>query len=156
MTMALKTISRMTSKPGLTSAPSFLGTGWGFPPTFSRPQLGVEMVGGIEDIRQSLRILFSTAQGERVMLPEYGCDLWRMVFRGLTTTLTTELKDMVEQAIVLWEPRIDLLSVSAVRDPEQDGLVNIDVAFAVRRTNTRSNFVYPFFLSEATLVRSDS
>ena len=138
------------------SDPAFLGSGWSFPPTFSRSVLGITLVSGIEDIRESLQILFSTAQGERVMLPEYGCDLWRMVFRGLTTTLTTELKDMVEQAIILWEPRIDLLSVSAVRDPDQDGLVNIDVAFTVRRTNTRSNFVYPFLLQEATLVRSES
>jgi phage baseplate assembly protein W len=136
--------------------PAFLGSGWSFPPTFSRSLLGITLVSGIEDIRESLQILFSTAQGERVMLPEYGCDLWRMVFRGMTTTLTTELKDMVEQAIILWEPRIDLLSVSAVRDPDQDGLINIDVAFTVRRTNTRSNFVYPFLLQEATLVRSES
>jgi uncharacterized protein len=139
-----------------TSDPAFLGTGWSFPPTFSRTLLGVEMVSGLADIRESLHILFSTAQGERVMLPDYGCDLWRMVFRGLTTTLTTQLKDMVEQAIVLWEPRIDVLSVSAVADPERDGLVNIGVEFTVRRTNTRSNFVYPFLLGEATLVRSDS
>jgi phage baseplate assembly protein W len=138
------------------NSPAFLGSGWSFPPTFSRPLLGIEMVSGIEDIRESLRILFSTAQGERVMLPEYGCDLWRMVFRGLTTTLTTELQDMVEQAIVMWEPRIDLLSVDAVRDPDRDGLVNIEVAFAVRRTNARSNFVYPFMLQEATLVRPES
>src|SRR5664280_881873 len=102
------------------SDPAFLGTGWGFPPTFSRTLLGVEMVSGLSDIRESLQILFSTAQGERVMLPEYGCDLWRMVFHGLTTTLTTQLRDMVEQAIVLWEPRIDVLSVEATPDPGRD------------------------------------
>jgi uncharacterized protein len=132
--------------------PAFLGTGWGFPPTFSRPLQGVEMVSGVADIRESLHILFSTAQGERVMVPLYGCDLWRMVFRDLTTTLLTELKDMVEQAIVLWEPRIDLLAVDVVQDLAEDGLVRIEVDFVVRRTNTRSNFVYPFYLREATLA----
>ncbi|MEA2822599.1 MAG: uncharacterized protein QOJ86_4603 [Bradyrhizobium sp.] len=139
-----------------TSDPSFLGTGWSFPPTFSREVLGVETVSGLADIRESLQILFSTAQGERIMLPDYGCDLWRMVFHDLTTTLTTRLRDMVEQAIVLWEPRIDVLSVTADADPERDGLVNIGVEFTVRRTNTRSNFVYPFMLGEATLVRPES
>jgi phage baseplate assembly protein W len=139
-----------------TSGPAFLGTGWSFPPTFPREVLGVETVSGLADIRESLQILFSTARGERIMLPDYGCDLWRMVFRGLTTTLTTQLRDMVEQAIVLWEPRIDVLSVSAIADPERDGLVNIGVEFTVRRTNTRSNFVYPFMLGEATLVRPES
>jgi phage baseplate assembly protein W len=132
--------------------PAFLGTGWGFPPTFSRSLQGVEMVSGVTDIHQSLRILFATAQGERIMLPLYGCDLWRMVFRDLTTTLLAELKDMVEQAIVLWEPRIDLLAVDVVQDPAEDGLVRIEVEFVVRRTNTRSNFVYPFYMREATLA----
>lgn len=110
------------------------------------------MVSGVEDIRQSLRILFATTPGERVMLPLYGCDLWRMVFRDLTTTLLTELKDMVEQAIVLWEPRIDVLAVDVVQDSTEDGLVRIEVEFMVRRTNTRSNFVYPFYMREATFA----
>src|SRR2546421_153337 len=132
--------------------PAFLGTGWGFPPTFSRPLQGVEMVSGVADIHESLCILFATAQGERVMLLLYGCDLWRMVFRDLTLTLITELKDMVEQAVVLWEPRIDVLSVAVVQDPVEDGVVRIGVEFVVRRTNTRSNFVYPFYMREATLA----
>ena len=132
--------------------PVFLGTGWGFPPTFSRTLQGVEMVSGVADIHESLGILFATARGERVMLPDYGCDLWRMVFRDLTTTLTTELKDMVEQAIVLWEPRIDVLLVDAAEDAFEEGLVRIEVEFVVRRTNTRSNFVYPFYMQEATLA----
>src|SRR5882724_7199618 len=132
--------------------PGFLGTGWGFPPTFSRPLQGVEMVSGVADIRESLHILLSTVPGERVMLPLYGCDLWRMVYRDLTTTLLTELKDMVEQAIVLWEPRIDVLAVDAFQDTAEYGLVRIAVEFVVRRTNTRSNFVYPFYLREATLA----
>src|SRR6266705_2149200 len=132
--------------------PAFLGTGWSFPPAFSRSLLGVEMVGGTADIHESLGILFATTPGERVMLPGYGCDLWRMVFRDLTTTLLTELKDMVEQAIILWEPRIDVLSVDVVQDPVEDGLVRISVEFVVRRTNARSNFVYPFYMREATLA----
>src|SRR5882757_2632308 len=138
---------------GAPADPVFLGTGWGFPPTFSRPLRGVEMVSGVADIHQSLQILFATARGERIMLPLYGCDLWRMVFRDLTTTLTTELKDMVEQAIVLWEPRIDVLLVDAAEDLDEDGLVRIGVAFAVRRTNARGNFVYPFYIREATLAK---
>src|SRR5947207_9897465 len=132
--------------------PAFLGTGWSFPPTFSRPLQGVEMVSGVADIHESLGILFATTPGERIMVPLYGCDLWRMVFRDLTTTLLTELKDMVEQAIILWEPRIDVLSVDVIQDPVEDGLVRIGVEFVVRRTNTRSNFVYPFYMREATLA----
>lgn len=132
--------------------PAFLGTGWSFPPTFSRELRGVEMVSGVSDIRESLRILLGTAQGERIMLPGYGCDLWRSVFRDLTTTLATELKDMVQQAIVLWEPRIDVLSIDVSTDPVQDGVILIGVSYVVRATNTRDNLVYPFATGEATLV----
>lgn len=131
--------------------PSFLGQGWSFPPTFSRVLRGVEMVNGIVDIRESLRILFATALGERIMLPDYGCDLRRMVFQDVTATLMTEIKDMVENAIILWEPRIDLISVDVYQDPQEDGLLQIVVVFTIRTTNTRGNFVYPFYLREATM-----
>lgn len=131
--------------------PAFLGHGWSFPPTFSRALRGVEMVSGVVDIRESLRILFATGLGERVMLPGYGCDLWRMVFQELTPALLTEIKDMVEQAIVLWEPRIDVHAVDVYRDPDEDGLIQIAVVFTIRNTNTRSNFVYPFYMREATM-----
>jgi hypothetical protein len=110
------------------------------------------MVSGVADIRESLRILLGTAQGERIMLPGYGCDLWQSVFRDLTTTLATELKDMVQQAIVLWEPRIDVLSIDVSTDPVQEGVILIDVSYVVRATNTRDNLVYPFATREATLV----
>ena len=59
-----------------------------------------------EDIHQSLLILLSTRIGERVMVPEYGCALWSVVFENLTTTLLTRIQDVVERAIVKWEPRI--------------------------------------------------
>ena len=54
---------------------SFLGRGWSFPPRFDDRQYTIMMVEEEEDIRQSLRILFSTLPGERLMKPDYGCDL---------------------------------------------------------------------------------
>ncbi|HEX8527243.1 GPW/gp25 family protein [Allosphingosinicella sp.] len=110
------------------------------------------MVSDLEDIWQSLRVLMGTARGERVMLPGYGCDLWRFVFQNLTTTLMTELRDMVTSAVILWEPRIDLVAVTVTEDSSTAGLVLIDVSFRIRATNARSNLVYPFYLTEATLA----
>lgn len=130
---------------------SFLGTGWSFPPTFSRQTLSVDMVSDENDIRESLWILFSTSLGERVMLPSYGSQIWQMVFHAINTTLNTQLADMVLQAILYWEPRIDVVDVSVTPDASQDGRVLILVDYIVRRTNTRSNLVYPFYLQEATI-----
>jgi phage baseplate assembly protein W len=130
---------------------SILGTGWSFPPTFSRETLSIDMVSDEKDIHQSLWVLFSTALGERVMLPEYGTQIWQMVFRALNTTLITQLADLVSQAILYWEPRIEVIDISVTPDASQDGRVLIMVDYVVRRTNTRSNLVYPFYLNEATI-----
>jgi phage baseplate assembly protein W len=131
---------------------AFLGTGWTFPPTFSRAANAVVMVSADADIRQSLWVLFTTAPGERVMLETYGCDLWRMVFTNLTATVITQIGDAVRMAVLNWEPRIDVDAVEVSRAPDQDGLISITVAYTVRHTNSRSNLVFPFYLREGTLV----
>lgn len=130
---------------------TFLGRGWGFPPTFSRASFSVQMVEEGEDIRQSLLILFSTALGERIMVPEYGCELFELLFQALTTSLSTQMKVMVERAIVTWEPRIDVQSVVVAADGATPGLATITVEYVVRATNSRSNFVYPFYTNEANV-----
>jgi phage baseplate assembly protein W len=132
--------------------PSFLGRGWSFPPTFSRGAAAVEMVSSAEDIQQSLRILLSTRIGERVMVADYGCALWSLVFENLTTSLLTRLQDMVERAIVKWEPRIRVDEVHTEVDPVETGLVHINVVYTIRATNTRNNFVFPFYVHEATIA----
>lgn len=134
------------------ASPPFLGTGWTFPPTFSRGTLAVVTASGDADIQQSLRVLFSTAPGERTLLEDYGCDLWRMVFVSLTTTVITQIGDAVRMAVLKWEPRIDVDAVEVAMAPGTEALVAITVAYTIRGTNARSNLVYPFYLREGTLV----
>ncbi len=129
----------------------FLGTGWSFPPTFSRLSYSVEMVSDEKDIHESLWVLFSTQLGERVMVPQYGSTLTQMVFRTLNTTLTTQLKNAVWQAILNWEPRITVDSIDVDVDSTSYGIALVGVAYTIRRTNTRSNMVYPFYYAEATI-----
>jgi hypothetical protein len=129
----------------------FLGTGWSFPPTFSRLTYSVEMVSDDNDIQESLRILFQTQMGERVMVPEYGTLLWQMVFRNINTTLMTELEEMVRQAILYWEARITVNDITVQPDASIAGLVLITVDYTIRTTNARNNLVYPFYVNEATI-----
>lgn len=131
---------------------SILGTGWSFPPTFSRADYSVDMASDDLDIQQSLRVLFSTAPGERVMVPDYGCDLWQMVFRAVNSTFKTEAVEAVRVAVLYWEPRIDVTEIGIEPSAETDGLVLITVAYVIRRTNARNNLVYPFYIGEGTLV----
>ena len=129
---------------------AFLGRGWSFPPTFDRTLSRVEMLEEEADIASSLEILFSTATGERVMLPEYGCNLDELVFESLDTRMKTLMADKVENAILYHEPRIDLERVRLDDSRELEGVVLIEIIYRVRTTNTRFNFVYPYYKLEGT------
>ncbi|MGZ8218810.1 GPW/gp25 family protein [Methylomagnum sp.] len=132
---------------------SFLGRGWGFPPTFDAASSGVRMVEADADIRQSLGILFSTLPGERIMLPRYGCPLHALVFEGVNDTLVTQLETLLADAILYFEPRIRVDAINVSQHAHADGLLLIELDYTVIQTNTRSNMVYPFYLLEGTNVR---
>mgnify|MGYP006268291571 CR=1 FL=1 len=127
---------------------NYLGVGWSFPPTFDRRSRAVEMVRAEADIRQSLAILLSTTLGERVMQPTYGCNLDQLLFETLSLSVITYIKDQVETAIVYHEPRIELENLDLSLDEQNQGLVRLSIDFLIVSTNTRSNFVFPFYLEE--------
>ena len=126
---------------------SFLGRGWSFPPSFDQTSGEVDMLNGTEDIQSSLRILLSTRLGERIMQPKYGCNVDDMLFQTLDATLTTEIKNRIEVAILFFEPRIDIEKLQLTQD-ELGGLILLSLDYVIRTTNTRGNLVYPFYLSE--------
>lgn len=132
---------------------SFLGTGWGFPPTFGKDTLQVGMLSDEEDIQSSLEILLSTRQGERVMLHKYGCNLDEMVFEPMTTTFKTYIKDMIQTAILYYEPRIDVKKITLDDSRDAEGVILVIIEYVVRSTNSRYNFVYPFYKNEGTQVK---
>lgn len=129
---------------------SYLGRGWSFPPTFIKGNQQVELVAEETDIEQSLHLLLATRPGERIMQPDYGCNLDVLLFEPLTTTLITYVKDIINTAVVFHEPRINVNSIQIEPQPDQQGLLLLKVDYTIRTTNSRFNFVYPFYLEEAT------
>ncbi len=102
------------------------------------------------DILSSLEILLTTAPGERVLQPEYGCDMEELVFENVDTTTKTLVADKIENAILYFEPRIDLETVRLDDSREWEGVILIEIVFRVRTTNSRFNFVFPFYKNEGT------
>ena len=129
---------------------SFLGTGWSFPPTFNVAAGSVEMTSDEADIQLSLHILLSTRKGERVMEPDYGCNLDDMVFEPMTTTFKTFMRETIKTAILYYEARIDLNSIKIDDSREVEGVILIILDYTVRTTNSRFNFVYPYYKKEGT------
>lgn len=126
---------------------SFLGTGWSFPPEFSDG--AVRMVSGEDDIAGSLEILLGTALGERFLRPKYGLNLRDQLFEPMSTTMTTLLLDRVRTTILVYEPRIRILSLKLDDTGELEGRFLLALEYEVRSTNSRFNLVYPFNLTES-------
>jgi phage baseplate assembly protein W len=136
-----------------TSFNSFLGTGWSFPPTFDRESGQVDLVSDVEDINQSLNILLSTTLGERVMQPDYGCNLKEYMFESLNNSLIGIIKHHVENAILFYEPRIVAENINVTVADSTDlieGRFTITVEYVIPETNSRFNYVYDYYLNEAT------
>ncbi len=128
----------------------FLGVGWSFPPTFNLQIKGVEMTEKEIDIERSLQILLTTALGERVMEPKYGCNMDSILFEPLNTTVKTIMIDKIETAILFFEPRVDAQKINLNLQDELEGKVLIEINYIVRSTNSRYNFVFPYYINEGT------
>ena len=131
---------------------NFLGTGWSFPPSFNRNTQMVDMVSAEDDINQSLEILLSTSLGERVMQPKYGANMSDYQFESLNISMISYLKDLVERAILFYEPRILLENIEITPADSFDlleGRLTINIDYLIQATNSRSNYVYDFYIREA-------
>lgn len=124
----------------------FLGRGWTFPVLPAGGRLGWQ--GGEDKVRQSIWILLSTSPGERVMRPDFGCGIHDLVFEANTAALRGRVEQRVREALLRFEPRIDVVDVRVETPPEARNHLLISVDYRVRANNAFHNLVYPFFLNE--------
>ena len=130
-------------------AKRFLGVGWAFPPHVEADGSTAVAVYE-EDVHQAVRIILGTNPGERVMRPDFGAGLKAFVFEPINSSTLARIRKQVEESLITWEPRIDVLQVSATPDSAQPARLLIEVDYRVRATNAVQNLVYPFYLQEGT------
>jgi phage baseplate assembly protein W len=141
----------------------FLGSGWRFPAAFELG--GVAMSAYEAKVAEAIRIVLGTSRGERVMRPDFGCGIHELVFEPATESTLALIRAAVREALVMWEPRIELLDVQIEAAPGQsprrgrqdatgllaagarEGMLIIGIDYRVRSTNNEFNLVYPFYLS---------
>ena len=131
---------------------SFLGTGWSFPPEFSNTSKAVLMSVDEKDIQESIGIILSTRLGERVMEPNFGCNLEDLLFSPLDLTLKTFAGELVRTAILYFEPRVKVHEVDISQGDDLNGILLITIEYTIRSTNSRSNMVYPFYKTEGNNI----
>ncbi len=128
----------------------FLGAGIAFP-------LGVNADGHLamhsldDQVRQSIFLILQTGKGERVMRPDFGAGLQAQVFDSITPTTITLVQHRVEEALIRFEPRIEVLKVEVNSDQKESGVLLINISYRVRRTDISFNLVYPFYIERGEL-----
>jgi phage baseplate assembly protein W len=131
-------------------APAILGRGVAFP---FGPDLGggIGLVSDEQDIAQALRIILSTAPGERVMRPEFGCGIHEFVFEAVDVSTVGRMDRVIRRAVHRWEPRVDVVDVVLHPHTGADGaqVLLIDLRYRIRATTTLRNLIYPFYLVPA-------
>ena len=126
-----------------------IGRGWGFP-------VGIDATGGIRlsqdepEIEQAIAVIIGTSPGERAMRPTFGCRIHELVFAPNNSETVGLARRHVEEALGMWEPRIDVESIDVSLDPlEVDrGRLNISVEYTIRGTKDSRSLVFPFYLIE--------
>lgn len=128
----------------------FIGRGWKFPVEFKFNDRAVCMLEGEDDIQNSLKVIFETRMGERPMQPDFGSELDSFLFAQVTKSTLTYMEAVISNAILFHEPRIILDDVEitpSVNNPER---LDVAITYTVSATNNRYNYVFPFYLKEAT------
>jgi uncharacterized protein len=132
--------------PGVNAHP-FIGKGWRFPiKVTARGQLAWS--DGPDRIRDAIWLIVNTAVGERLMLPEFGAGVNDYVFQPNSAATRAALTQAIREALVRWEPRIELDAVRVDEVPGEPSQVIAAVEYRIRATNEMFNMVLPFFLSE--------
>lgn len=103
-----------------------------------------------QDIAEAVWIVLATSRGERMMRPDFGCGISDYVFAPNNATTRGAIAHQVQQALMRWEPRIDLADVRVENDPGQQNLLLIHIDYRIRSNNAFHNLVYPYFLDEGT------
>ncbi|NHB60938.1 GPW/gp25 family protein [Photorhabdus sp. RW14-46] len=115
------------------------GRGWTFPPQFfvkdnSHPkiQTGVTMAEGAENVRQSMKILFLTEPGERIMREDYGCGLNDYLFANINDELIAEIKTRIEESVLRYEPRAEITVIQVDQRTDLLNTLHVQVTYALR------------------------
>jgi phage baseplate assembly protein W len=124
----------------------FLGVGWAYPVRADGGSVGLAEYE--ESVRQAIWIILGTAKGERLMRPDFGCGIYDLVFEVNSPSTAGRVAREVRDALLMFEPRIDVLDVQA--QPAGDGeVLLISVDYQVRATDNAFNLVYPFYLERS-------
>lgn len=123
----------------------YIGAGLAFPVN-TNVQGSFQLSSDNANLEEAIRIILGTQLGERVYRPNFGSRLSEMVFEPMNTQTLLMIRLHVQEALEIWEPRIDLIEV--ITEPDlSTGKVNINILYQPRDSYDSRSMVYPFYLT---------
>ena len=126
-------------------AKDIIGSGWAFPPRVN-PQGGMALTNERNELVQAIQIILGTSPGQRVMRPTFGCRLHELVFSPNNSHTAAQARRFVEEALGMWEPRINVILVEVRPDPDEDARLLIEIEYEIKASHDRRSLVFPFYL----------
>jgi uncharacterized protein len=123
----------------------FIGQGLAFPMRVDQTG-GIALVERERELEESIRLILSTAHGERPMRPDFGCGIHDYVFASADATTAGRIAYEVRVALGRWEPRIEVVDVDVVLYDAEPSTFYIDISYAVAGSNDPRNLVFPFYM----------
>lgn len=122
----------------------FIGTGWAFPVTVDAHGR-IALARQERDIEEAIRIILLTPKGQRVMRPEFGCQIHELIFAPNNAATAGLATYYVEEALGMWEPRIRVQEVTAQPDPNDEARLLVEIRYEIKATHDSRSLVFPFY-----------
>jgi len=103
-------------------------------------------VDGDTAIKQSIYIIIHTVPGERVMHPEFGCEIHSLIFHPANEHTAATAERYVREALERWEPRISLKDVIVTPGTSDYGELYIQVNYEIKGQPDPRSLVFPYYL----------
>ena len=129
---------------------AFLGSGWAFPVSFSADNHQLNLSANETNINESINVILNTRKGERTLEAEFGSGIQQFMFKKIDSTLKGEIIETIKFALLRYEPRILVQDVRVASTDIVNGTIEILISYIYSKTNTRHNYVFPFYLKEGT------
>ncbi len=123
----------------------FRGTGWAYPVKVDDDG-NLSKATDVDAIYRSIKLILGTAKGERLMRPDFGSELYSFLFKPLSAVNRSRMATTVKEALMAWEPRIRVLDIKVEVSLQSSTTALVDIEFEIRASNTKTNYVYPFYL----------
>ena len=85
----------------------------------------------ITQAKDNLKNLILTRKGERLMQPEFGCDVWRVLFEQMDgNVIETSIETSILDAVSIWLPYLNIDTI--VFDYDENDIDNNRIALDIK------------------------